>query len=147
MRPVYVSCLVWRTAHVPHCHLGYLQLLFISRPGKQHTIQVASENELTPDSRTYLVSSPVISYLYTQMIGDPKNMPTIKASANFSGIAIIGAFCPYPAPTIDRSLELNRCRSRLVCQPEQLVSPSYPNTMQNVVLILAQLPLCPELHT
>ncbi|TBU39254.1 beta-1,3-glucanase [Dichomitus squalens] len=40
---------------------------------------------------TYLVSSPVISYYYTQLIGDAKHVPTIIASANFQGIAIIDA--------------------------------------------------------
>ncbi|KAH9942506.1 beta-1,3-glucanase [Epithele typhae] len=38
---------------------------------------------------TYLVSSPVVSYYYTQLIGDAKNLPTIAATANFAGIAII----------------------------------------------------------
>ncbi|KAI0746044.1 beta-1,3-glucanase [Earliella scabrosa] len=37
----------------------------------------------------YLISSPIVSYYYTQMIGDPKNMPTIIGSSNFAGIALI----------------------------------------------------------
>ncbi|KAI0692746.1 beta-1,3-glucanase [Cerioporus squamosus] len=40
---------------------------------------------------TYLVSSPVVSYYYTQLIGDAKHMPTLLASNNFQGIAIIDA--------------------------------------------------------
>ena len=36
------------------------------------------------------MSSPVISWYYTQLIGDAKNPPTLLASANFTGIAIIG---------------------------------------------------------
>ncbi|KAL2168748.1 hypothetical protein VTG60DRAFT_6857 [Thermothelomyces hinnuleus] len=32
---------------------------------------------------TYMISSPIISYYYTQIIGDPTNMPVIKASQNF----------------------------------------------------------------
>ncbi|KAI0744238.1 beta-1,3-glucanase [Daedaleopsis nitida] len=40
---------------------------------------------------TYLISSPVVSYYYTQMIGDAKHMPTIVASSSFQGIALIDA--------------------------------------------------------
>ncbi|KAL4934324.1 exo-beta-1,3-glucanase Exg0 [Aspergillus undulatus] len=40
---------------------------------------------------TYLVSSPVIQYYYTQMIGDANNMPVLKASADFAGMAVIDA--------------------------------------------------------
>ena len=40
--------------------------------------------------RTYLVSTPIISYYYTQLIGDAKNLPHLVATANFQGIAIIG---------------------------------------------------------
>ncbi|AEO61209.1 glycoside hydrolase family 55 protein [Thermothelomyces thermophilus ATCC 42464] len=32
---------------------------------------------------TYMISSPIFSYYYTQIIGDPTNMPVIKASQNF----------------------------------------------------------------
>lgn len=39
---------------------------------------------------TYLVSSPIDTYYYTQMIGDARIPPTILASANFSGFAVIG---------------------------------------------------------
>ncbi|KZF24126.1 glycoside hydrolase family 55 protein [Xylona heveae TC161] len=40
---------------------------------------------------TYIVSSPIIQYYYTQFIGDALNIPTIKAAATFSGIAVIDA--------------------------------------------------------
>ncbi|KAI0820033.1 exo-beta-1,3-glucanase [Trametes gibbosa] len=40
---------------------------------------------------TYIVSNPIISYYYTQLIGDAKHMPTLVASANFQGIAVIDA--------------------------------------------------------
>lgn len=33
---------------------------------------------------TYTISSSIIDYYYTQIIGDPNNMPIIKASADFS---------------------------------------------------------------
>ncbi|KAF8582440.1 glycoside hydrolase family 55 protein [Ramaria rubella] len=42
-------------------------------------------------SGTYLVSSPIISWYYTQLVGDAKKPPTLLASANFSGIAVIDA--------------------------------------------------------
>ena len=42
------------------------------------------------NDRNYLISTPIVSYYYTQMIGDPKNMPTIIGSSNFAGIALIG---------------------------------------------------------
>ncbi|KNZ74781.1 Glucan 1,3-beta-glucosidase [Termitomyces sp. J132] len=40
---------------------------------------------------TYLVSSPIIAYYYTQLVGDAKNPPTLLASASFSGMAVIDA--------------------------------------------------------
>ena len=40
---------------------------------------------------TYLVSTPIIDYYYTQIIGNPNSLPTIKASAGFSGAAVIDA--------------------------------------------------------
>ncbi|KAH6909779.1 glucan 1,3-beta-glucosidase [Coprinopsis sp. MPI-PUGE-AT-0042] len=40
---------------------------------------------------TYLVSSSIIAYYYTQLVGDPKNPPTLLASNNFEGIAVIDA--------------------------------------------------------
>ncbi|CCL99324.1 uncharacterized protein FIBRA_01342 [Fibroporia radiculosa] len=40
---------------------------------------------------TYLVSSPIIAYYYTQLIGDARVPPTIRASSSFSGMAVIDA--------------------------------------------------------
>ena len=65
-------------------------LLCTSLLGESYSLRVVLQGRLTCARSNYIVSSPVISYLYTQMIGDPKNMPTITASANFAGIAIIG---------------------------------------------------------
>ncbi|EIN04108.1 exo-beta-1,3-glucanase [Punctularia strigosozonata HHB-11173 SS5] len=39
----------------------------------------------------YLVSAPIIAYYYTQIIGDARLPPTIMASSNFAGIAVIDA--------------------------------------------------------
>ncbi|GLB40558.1 putative glycoside hydrolase family 55 protein [Lyophyllum shimeji] len=38
---------------------------------------------------TYLVSVPILPYYYTALVGDFKNRPTLKAAANFNGIAVI----------------------------------------------------------
>ena len=40
---------------------------------------------------TYVVSKPLIQYYYTHMIGDLSDIPTIKAAANFEGMAVIDA--------------------------------------------------------
>lgn len=40
---------------------------------------------------TYLISSAINTYYYTQMIGDARNPPTLLASPNFSGFAVIDA--------------------------------------------------------
>jgi glucan 1,3-beta-glucosidase len=48
---------------------------------------------------TYVVSSPIIGYYYTHIVGDLKDIPTIKATANFQGSAVIDAN-PY-GPTGD----------------------------------------------
>ncbi|EGN92975.1 glycoside hydrolase family 55 protein [Serpula lacrymans var. lacrymans S7.3] len=42
-------------------------------------------------SGTYVVSSAIDMYYYTQMIGDAKNPPTLLASSGFSGFAVIDA--------------------------------------------------------
>lgn len=38
---------------------------------------------------TYIVSAPIIDYYYTQIIGNPNCVPTIKASSGFSGAWVI----------------------------------------------------------
>ncbi|KAL4871218.1 hypothetical protein BDV12DRAFT_164421 [Aspergillus spectabilis] len=40
---------------------------------------------------TYLVSTPIIQYYYTQMIGDAIDLPVLKASADFAGMAVVDA--------------------------------------------------------
>jgi Pectate lyase superfamily protein len=52
---------------------------------------INSGTELSLLSRsTYVVSSPIIAYYYTQIIGDAKKPPTLLASSKFGGIAVIG---------------------------------------------------------
>ncbi|KAF5017714.1 hypothetical protein F66182_10335 [Fusarium sp. NRRL 66182] len=38
---------------------------------------------------TYVVSKPLLPHYYTHMIGDVQNLPVLKASANFEGMAVI----------------------------------------------------------
>ncbi|KII88661.1 glycoside hydrolase family 55 protein [Plicaturopsis crispa FD-325 SS-3] len=42
-------------------------------------------------SGSYAVSAPIIPYYFTQLIGDAKNPPTLKATAAFAGLAVIDA--------------------------------------------------------
>ncbi|KUJ14026.1 pectin lyase-like protein [Mollisia scopiformis] len=37
---------------------------------------------------TYLISTPIVQYYYTQFVGNAYNIPTIKGSFNFTGIAL-----------------------------------------------------------
>ena len=38
---------------------------------------------------TYRISSPIINYYYTQIIGNPNNLPVIKGVSNFTAFALI----------------------------------------------------------
>ncbi|KAJ3811027.1 exo-beta-1,3-glucanase [Lentinula aff. lateritia] len=40
---------------------------------------------------TYLISSPIVAYYYTQLIGDARDPPTLLASPSFAGMAVIDA--------------------------------------------------------
>lgn len=51
-------------------------------------------------SGTYNITAPIISWYYTQMIGDAKDHPVIMAAPNFTGIAMIG----------ESSLESSKCQ-------------------------------------
>jgi hypothetical protein len=47
-------------------------------------------NFIIPVTSTYVVSSPLNAYYYTQIIGDAKKPPTLLASPSFTGMAVIG---------------------------------------------------------
>lgn len=38
---------------------------------------------------TYLISSSIIDYYITQIIGNPNDLPVLKATSNFSGFGLI----------------------------------------------------------
>lgn len=40
---------------------------------------------------TYMISKPITQYYYTQFVGDATNLPVLKATANFEGMAVIDA--------------------------------------------------------
>ena len=40
---------------------------------------------------TYKISTPLIQLYQTQLIGDARTPPTLLATSNFNGIAVIGA--------------------------------------------------------
>ncbi len=40
-------------------------------------------------SGTYLISSSIIDYYYTQIIGNPNSLPILKATAGFTGFGLI----------------------------------------------------------
>ena len=42
-------------------------------------------------SGTYVVSKPIIQYYFTQMIGDARNLPILKAASSFNGMAVVDA--------------------------------------------------------
>jgi hypothetical protein len=72
-------------------------------------------------SGTYKISAPIISWYYSQMIGDAKNIPVIMATPNFTGIAMIGESLRFGPKSL---LIPRRCRSiysrwAVVYQPEQ----------------------------
>jgi len=49
---------------------------------------------LPRNKSTYLVSAPIIALYYTQLVGDAQHLPTLLASKDFSGLAVIGQFPP-----------------------------------------------------
>ncbi|KAJ8128672.1 hypothetical protein O1611_g4962 [Lasiodiplodia mahajangana] len=49
-------------------------------------------------SGTYLISKPIVQTYYTQFVGDAVNVPTIKGSADFTGMGLIDAD-PYDYTT------------------------------------------------
>lgn len=38
---------------------------------------------------TYLITKPIVAMYYSQLVGDPNNVPTIKGAASFSGMGLI----------------------------------------------------------
>ena len=75
---------------------------------------------------TYKIRKPIVTWYYSQMIGDAKNIPVILADANFTGIALIGK-SRYSRVMCKTLTHFRRCRSihcnwAVVYQPEQRTS-------------------------
>ncbi|EJD46953.1 glucan 1,3-beta-glucosidase [Auricularia subglabra TFB-10046 SS5] len=75
-------------------------------------------------SGTYKISTPIISYWYTAMIGDGRNPPTLLAASNFSGIALIDA-----DPYIDGGAQW------------YINQNNFYRSLRNIVVDLRQLPV------
>ncbi|KAF1992127.1 glycoside hydrolase family 55 protein [Aulographum hederae CBS 113979] len=45
---------------------------------------------------TYRISTPIVMFYYTQLVGDAINPPTIKGTADFDGIALLDSDVYYP---------------------------------------------------
>ena len=67
-----------------------------NRCGENCTSQTTTPALVYFPPGTYVVSKPIIPYYYTQLVGDAINPPTLKASADFAGMAVIDAD-PYDA--------------------------------------------------
>lgn len=107
--------------------------------------------------RKYLVSAPINTYYYTQMIGDAKQPPTLLAASNFKGFAVIGKIQSTslnPFSFIFRRGPIHGWWCAVVHQPEQLVRIGFlstsdrnecPNTysyrsVRNLIIDLRKMP-------
>ncbi|KAK4155733.1 glycoside hydrolase [Chaetomidium leptoderma] len=63
----------------------------MARCGENCTSQTTTPALVYFPPGTYLVSKPIIPYYYTQLVGDAISPPTLKASADFKGMAVIDA--------------------------------------------------------
>lgn len=50
---------------------------------------------------TYRISSPIIDFYYTQIIGNPNNLPVLKATSNFTAFAVIDGSQYQPGNAAD----------------------------------------------
>ena len=62
-----------------------------NRCGENCTSQTTTPALVYFPPGTYVVSKPIIPFYYTQLVGDAISLPTLKASADFSGMAVIDA--------------------------------------------------------
>ncbi|EAQ91543.1 hypothetical protein CHGG_03478 [Chaetomium globosum CBS 148.51] len=62
-----------------------------NRCGENCTSQTTTPALVYFPSGTYVVSKPIIPFYYTQLVGDALAPPTLKASADFAGMAVIDA--------------------------------------------------------
>lgn len=57
--------------------------------------------DINPIDRVYVISTPIITLYYTQLIGDAKTPPTLLATASFEGMAVIGSYISCVRLSID----------------------------------------------
>jgi hypothetical protein len=62
-----------------------------NRCGENCTSQTTKPALVYFPAGTYVVSKPIIPFYYTQLVGDFNTPPTLKAAAEFSGMAVIDA--------------------------------------------------------
>ena len=62
-----------------------------NRCGENCTSQTTTPGLVYFPPGTYLVSKPIIPFYYTQLVGDAVTPPTLKAAAEFEGMAVIDA--------------------------------------------------------
>lgn len=115
--------LPYLSQHLP-CYRLFPQRVNISLKQDTYSPLISHDRD-----RTYLVSSPITTYYYTQLIGDAKTPPTLLASASFNGIAVIGMFLSICSLRLFLTSDCRcgplhpwRWRRAVVCQPGQLVS-------------------------
>lgn len=88
-------------------HHPRLALLFL-KISSTHRITSVSPAVVFFPQGTYLVSSPIIAYYYTQLIGDARVPPTLLASPSFAGMAVIGELYQHPISILSLN-NLVRC--------------------------------------
>lgn len=62
-----------------------------NRCGENCTSQTTTPALVYFPPGTYVVSKPIIPFYYTQLVGDVRTLPTLKAAAAFEGMAVIDA--------------------------------------------------------
>jgi hypothetical protein len=83
-------------------------------------------------SGTYLISTPIIQYYYTQFIGNPTTKPTIKSTFNFTGVAMFDSDFYIPGGN-GAEVSFPTTTSRFSKNFQSLKLPTYLDTFQSIV--------------
>lgn len=76
---------------------AYVTIMLLTKPSACVDLQTDSRQASTTTtpavvyfpSGTYLISSSIVPYYFTQLIGDANDLPTLKATSGFSGFGLI----------------------------------------------------------